>query len=747
MSDAAPRFLGVRATGGPLLDTSVALSPGLTVLYGLNGAGKSRLLEAVHVGLTGQRLGLDRQLLLEPLDVVVYLKAPDEATKLKFEPAWDRLEDLILFPGVPYREDDLPLVREALFEVKASPFVALIPDDRPGQGWIMAKAVLPAPGSHVRALGDRDDAYRRWALMRVLGDDGADFLAEQWGFLDEEQGTPEYAVDGLSFLHTEPSRNADGDDPFLPLPQDGLPIMVLPPYDRTREATIDMPVRITVVANGGPDMVGVDTAGAVRAALSGQYVTAEDGWQWHQEHRDRSDAAKGREVAESLRQMGFDDVAEDVHVAASGLEVIRPWLEYAAGLADAILHTLLLDAPTIGVALSEHPLSLVSGRAVVWQTEDGHPLEALSNAERRWAAFAIRLALRATTASRTEVRSTSSRVDEPLPTADNLHLPGATFLLVDEPEAALHRTAEQHMAAGLAALARMPGMHVLAATHSPHLLDEPTAQVIRVHRQDRTLHVAVGEDTVETVTWSLTSATPLEAPTRRDLAALGLEPSDLLRRQRIVLLVEGLHDELIIEHLLGDNLARGRAHIIALRGGKDMHLALESRLLFDFTDAVVIPVLDNLSAAQVADTWDDAVSLAAVDGPVAAKTHILQELPKKRSAENKFMGEFLCAAIDHGVESRVRPFGLSRRDILTYLPVAAFTTKVASWDDILAQFEEARSAGATSMTDWKAWAAKVLDVKIDHETILDGLHRLDRLPEDFALLQTLCDAVVSRTAT
>lgn len=108
MTDAAPRFLGVRASGGPLLDTSVALSPGLTVLYGLNGAGKSRLLEAVHVGLTGQRAGLDGRALSEYVDVVVYVDAPEQARAVPFDVAWDQDEDLISFPGDPIAKRTSP---------------------------------------------------------------------------------------------------------------------------------------------------------------------------------------------------------------------------------------------------------------------------------------------------------------------------------------------------------------------------------------------------------------------------------------------------------------------------------------------------------------------------------------------------------------------------------------------------------------------------------------------------------------
>lgn len=44
-------YVGMRASGGPLLDTGLHLKRGLNVLYGLNGAGKTRLLEALDSAL------------------------------------------------------------------------------------------------------------------------------------------------------------------------------------------------------------------------------------------------------------------------------------------------------------------------------------------------------------------------------------------------------------------------------------------------------------------------------------------------------------------------------------------------------------------------------------------------------------------------------------------------------------------------------------------------------------------------
>lgn len=83
------------------------------------------------------------------------------------------------------------------------------------------------------------------------------------------------------------------------------------------------------------------------------------------------------------------------------------------------------------------------------------------------------------------------------------------------------------MANALALVPAEPGRCVIVATHSPELLNLPSARHIHTRRE-------------ETGCSSLVSLKAVDLAALHDL---GLSPSDLLRRQRAFLLVEGEHDE------------------------------------------------------------------------------------------------------------------------------------------------------------------------------------------------------------
>jgi hypothetical protein len=403
-----------------------------------------------------------------------------------------------------------------------------------------------------------------------------------------------------------------------------------------------------------------------------------------------------------------------------------------------LLHSFLLDAPGIAVVVSDHPVDVLGGTTLYWVTTDGLPLDALSNAERRWAVLAIRIALVAT-ARRGRVRDLFSNA---VPTVDNLQLPEGTFLLLDEPETALHRTAEAHMALGLASLARMPGLHVVVATHSPHLMNLPSARVQRVYRAPYGVVTDSSGDGFEVRPISVTRVAALTDVARSDLAGLGLEPSDLLKRQKLILLVEGLHDEIVLRHFLAEELVDSRAQIIPLRGASQLPLAMDSRLLFDFTDATVIPIVDNVDPFRLTSIWEQATVLASIEGEQSAGAYLRQELDPKIAIENKFLRDFLSRAIESGLQSRVEPFSLPKKDILWYLPVEAFTSRASSWEEIYERHQQELSEGRTLTSDWKKWAAGVYGLVLGQSSIEAALSQVPGVPEDLQVLGALCRSLI-----
>lgn len=171
--------------------------------------------------------------------------------------------------------------------------------------------------------------------------------------------------------------------------------------------------------------------------------------------------------------------------------------------------------------VESHPGDRLKGALPEWRFgRRNMSIDALSRAERIWAE-----------------RSISEELHWSRPNQDDR----VTLYLYDEPETALRRAAESHMARALVERTRDPRQRVIAATHSPELLDTTAAFVIEVKKMD-------GSSRVQAITGG----------TRSALHELGLNPSDLLRLARVYLLVEGRHDELLLRHYLGERRAAAR---------------------------------------------------------------------------------------------------------------------------------------------------------------------------------------------
>ena len=127
-----------------------------------------------------------------------------------------------------------------------------------------------------------------------------------------------------------------------------------------------------------------------------------------------------------------------------------------------------------------------------------------------------------------------------------------------------------------------------------------------------------------------TQVSELTAVNRSAMPELGLQPSDLLQRSRAFLLVEGLHDEIVLRELIGTELEKLHVVVLPLRGATQLPSVLDSRFLFDFSEAVIIPILDNISPGPMVAAWQEAVVIAATKGTDAAGAHIRKALPTKR---------------------------------------------------------------------------------------------------------------------
>lgn len=390
------------------------------------------------------------------------------------------------------------------------------------------------------------------------------------------------------------------------------------------------------------------------------------------------------------------DAAKDTLVVS---ESMRKWIRNLNSEANKVYSSLLQDAPALTLDLRP-PGQWVTEGAVHWHVEHGNlhfpvkvPVVSLSRAESRWARIAVRRAVNYST-------STSA-------------------LIIDEPEAALHRAAERHMSRGLDGLATF-GPQVVVATHSPEVLNAPATHNIHVSKHDG--RTGIGEMPI------------LGTET---LAVLGLSPSDLLGLYRIFLLVEGEHDQIVIRTLCGEFLDAARVKIIPMRGGRKLPGTIESHVLFDLSDAHVVAVLDDVRAEEICDAWLDAQTRYLAGNPDEAIRFLAQKFGDRRGKEYEWITNWLGRALRKGVRSRMHPYGLAARDVIEYLPVEVLVPLAKKpWEELRREHDAAalQLDKSKGLHDFKAWLKHVYKADLSLDNIRRGAESVDEVPEDLRSL-------------
>jgi predicted ATPase len=290
------------------------------------------------------------------------------------------------------------------------------------------------------------------------------------------------------------------------------------------------------------------------------------------------------------------------------------------------------------------------------------------------------------------------------------------WIVIDEPEAGLHRSAEADLARALSSDSWNKGSIVVVATHSPEFLDLPNAHIS---------HVDDG------------MVRELTAIDREDLVALGLRPGDLLGQIKTFLLVEGEHEKVIFENMFGVELRRAGCRIIVARGAKNMKDVFESQMIFNFSDATIVSLLDNIDAIAVNNFWNEAKKMAATGKLIEAGQYIRSSLPGKNHSENTFLSQFLTLALANGQHERVEVWGLSKPDIVLYFEPSAFGIK-RTWEELL-------SIHAPGDPSFKEWATKKYGADFTVPVIDRASRNVSSTPEEFGSLMLRISELSSRS--
>jgi predicted ATPase len=608
-------FTGLRAWGGPLRATSLELTGGLNVLYGLNGSGKTSLLRAFECGVSGR---------LSKFDVVIFVGA--DATS----PVREWLDAGMHSVGAL---DQWILLSMGLIDTTSQ-------EPEPSD-LELAHALIDCGLCAIRPVGTSEPAWEMWlcftperspvlelelsrseqSIQRVHDEVASLATASAIESAVRECALMPLVRSALKFVPRHDRDSCLGDPASYPagdlLPRDGMPIPAV------RLGTIREPLPVLQVMEGSGGELRVNST--------------------HKgpEHQD---------IEGILRESARRNLSEcELRDEATGVvsRCAREWAEAVQGAANDYFKSFLLDAPHLSLAWTS-PDQWLWSEPIRWHV-DGRSLAELSTAEGRWASFSAAMAA-----------------------ADS---DGTTFVTLDEPESALHRAAEAHAARGIKTLASYERVTVLAATHSPELLNLEDVNLLQVSKSgNRTTVRGLGQ--VE----------------RRSLQELGLRPSDMLALVKTILLVEGHHDELVLQELIGDRLERSRTLVLPLRGGSKLKHVIESNFLFEFTDARIVVMLDNLRAAHLRNVWRSAIETADGQSPAEAIALIVDAFPGKvdnqTRSENIYIREFLSAALKLGLEQRIYPLGLDEPDIEFYLPIEFFVPKAeASWHQLKGSYE------------------------------------------------------------
>lgn len=700
------RVLGVSLFGpDPLICAHFEWKPQLNVLYGVNGAGKSTVLQALANTLAGIKPDIrhNRHILLR--DVVgadagfVHIALGEDANPIN--------RDEGTLSGALTEQIEV-WAREKVFSIDAAA------SDRPGAEFTFSdwEAVLES---------DQSEDTVRAALKYLWGDKPElsvfiDWIASQGTFSLRSVGDKkaEWAV----FASVLPSSAPAGLMQLINSAQSAFEeartaYAATPSRDLARrlewvEPTPSWSTALEMLWSAGHFLSSGPPAWApIPVAHIGTFT---EGTLMPEVFRAAEKNPRQLVQDELWRQFNIDEVyAGTLELDDSTFNPewpsIRQFLTEVSSRASQVLIDLIPDAPVLTVEPADmfdwSTKSLVAWYALDTPTGRRVPLEYLSKAQLRWASVAIQWAL-------WQMRRRSFYA----------------ALVVDEPELALHPKAIDHLRRQLTAAPPVFNGPVVAATHSPLFLNLPEAHHLHVRRNHQT---------------GLSEIVPLQDELRSGLIpageALGLQPSDLLQLVRVFLIVEGKRDEAMLDEAFRDDLAESGVLIVPMHGTKKLHSIVDSPFIFDYTSAMVVVAVDRLRRDRFQPTWEKAQTLAA-NGDTQRASRLLGEARRKwdLSSEEETVLQFCRNAIDRRLENRLMIFGFEQPDLIYYLPAEDLVPGAENWDQLQREYDRDKKR----REDIKSWLRRTKNVSTSPDRLRKITRSLDSLHPEITALFDLC---------
>jgi hypothetical protein len=303
-----------------------------------------------------------------------------------------------------------------------------------------------------------------------------------------------------------------------------------------------------------------------------------------------------------------------------------------------------------------------------------------------------------------------------------------TLVTLDEPEAGLHRLAEDQLGRALHAFGTTNDMSVLAATHSSSFLAIPQVALVEVFRNRH----------------GRTSARAVEFPDQAGADSLGISRGELLQLYQLVLLVEGHHERLVLREMLRDELGRRRVLPVPLRGSFNLNAVVDLEILTHTLEQPVLAVLDNTNADAVERLW---TALRAAPEGVADVDEIFDRClgpVSDRTDEERQIAALARNLFTTGRLDRFHVYGLSRGDIVEYLPVKRLVPGATSWEELRKEHRRLRQdAKGSTPKDFKGWLKEHRSADFgDDAVLLAAAVAAGSPPEEFLGLLARIDSVV-----
>ncbi|MGW6174102.1 hypothetical protein ACWF5H_11470 [Arthrobacter sp. NPDC055138] len=675
-------LVGVSIFGPEPLDAvHLNLDEGLSVLYGLNGSGKTTVLSEVEAVLAG--IGPNHPYGVSSTRSCLHIRLTSlEADPGQFEPSSFELAlmDSILdpmgadSPPRPTRfEKWQEVLNDFLCEEKESDWIwddpllakqqnvhfALVPIGTPNK---------PAWGSYLSAELSKTE----WSALKRVVDVQRDFFTS---VLENQDAS---GIKAVQAAVQECSISGQWETPWTKVASKGA-------VERD-------------LVSGWPAHFALPISLLGRIEVAPVHVIS-----------DRGTMEGVQEASNNLLVSLAESEGELIDIATESETQLNPRFLLAVSEVTSAANTFLdLTGPhyfTLELELKS-PSEWFVGEVPEWWAKSGDievGLGRLSGAELRWAKTALQWAITGQDTSRPQI------------------------FLIDEPERGLHRARERELPRAMNSLCRASqNLSVLAASHAPAFLDVRVGAILH--------HVSRLRE-YPTVLHSVDLSS--QASLSQSAHSLGLAPSDLLQLTRVFVLVEGIHDEIVLDTLIGDSIRDGGGRIIPINGAAHARSIADARILFDATEASVVFVLDNVVGREASEIWESAVGAYENGQRKVAKSILARLTDLSFGGESLWLRELGERAIDCNVIHRIRPFGLSKRDILCYLPVTDFVSGARRWEDLETEYDRARRDGRTKMA-FKSWLTTMRGADFSRANIEKAAKSMPRpLPREFTELALL----------